>query len=53
MAGARKAQVYSDAAYAILTRPAASHTGHSVLCVDVLAQSGVTDLSVYDHSATR
>jgi len=53
MASARKAQVYSDAAYAILTRPAASHTGHSLLCVDVLVESGVTDLSVYDHGATR
>jgi citronellol/citronellal dehydrogenase len=53
MARARKPQAYSDAAYAILTRPAASHTGHSVLCADVLAQSGVADLSVYDHSATR
>jgi citronellol/citronellal dehydrogenase len=53
MARARKPQVYSDAACAILTRPAAPHTGHSVLCVDVLVESGVTDLSVYDHSATR
>jgi citronellol/citronellal dehydrogenase len=48
MAGARKPEVYSDAAHAILTRPAASYTGHSMLCEDVLLESGVTDLSVYD-----
>ncbi|MEB3062072.1 SDR family oxidoreductase [[Mycobacterium] zoologicum] len=48
MARARTPQVYADAAYAILTRPATSYTGNSVLCEDVLMESGVTDLSVYD-----
>ena len=48
MARARKPEVYSDAAYAILTKPAASYTGQSLLCEDVLLESGVTDLSVYD-----
>ena len=48
MARARKPEVYADAAYAILTRPATSYTGNSVLCEDVLVESGVTDLSVYD-----
>jgi citronellol/citronellal dehydrogenase len=48
MARARKPEVYSDAAYAVLTKPAASYTGQSLLCEDVLLESGVTDLSVYD-----
>lgn len=47
MARARKPAVYADAAYAILTKPS-SYTGHSLLCEDVLLESGVTDLSVYD-----
>ncbi|MEB3048861.1 NAD(P)-dependent oxidoreductase [Mycolicibacter sp. MYC123] len=48
MARARKPEVYADAAYAILTRSATSYTGNSLLCEDVLVESGVTDLSVYD-----
>lgn len=48
MARARKPDVYADAAYVILNKPAASYTGNSVLCEDVLVESGVTDLSVYD-----
>ncbi len=48
MAKARKPEVYADAAYAILNKPATSYTGNSVLCEDVLLESGVTDLSVYD-----
>ncbi|MEO6794330.1 MAG: NAD(P)-dependent oxidoreductase [Mycobacterium sp.] len=48
MARARTPDVYADAAYVILTRPATSYTGNSVLCEDVLLESGVTDLSVYD-----
>ncbi|WP_207515965.1 SDR family oxidoreductase [Mycolicibacter sinensis] len=48
MARARTPEVYADAAYAILTRPAGSYTGNSLLCEDVLLESGVTDLSVYD-----
>ncbi|MCF6385408.1 NAD(P)-dependent oxidoreductase [Mycobacterium sp. MBM] len=48
MGRARKPEVYSDAAYAVLTRPAAEYTGNSLLCEDVLMESGVTDLSVYD-----
>jgi citronellol/citronellal dehydrogenase len=47
MARARKPEVYSDAAYAVLTKPS-SYTGHSLLCEDVLLEAGVTDLSVYD-----
>jgi citronellol/citronellal dehydrogenase len=48
MARARKPAVYADAAYAILNQPAGSYTGQSLLCEDVLLDSGVTDLSVYD-----
>jgi len=47
MGRARKPSVYADAAYAVLTKPA-TYTGHSLLCEDVLLESGVTDLSSYD-----
>jgi citronellol/citronellal dehydrogenase len=48
MARARKPEVYSDAAYVIFNKPAGEYTGNAVLCEDVLVDSGVTDLSVYD-----
>ncbi|MGH3676684.1 MAG: SDR family oxidoreductase [Mycobacterium sp.] len=48
MAQARKPEVYADAAYAILNKPAREFTGNTLLCEDVLVDSGVTDLSVYD-----
>ncbi len=48
MARARKPEVYADAAYVILNKPAAEFTGNTLLCEDVLVDSGVTDLSVYD-----
>ncbi|MCV7383770.1 NAD(P)-dependent oxidoreductase [Mycolicibacter longobardus] len=48
MARARTPEVYADAAYAMVTRPATEYTGNSALCEDVLLDSGVTDLSVYD-----
>ncbi len=48
MGRARKPDVYADAAYAILNKPATEYTGKSLLCEDVLLDSGVTDLSVYD-----
>ena len=32
----------------IFTKPAREYTGNSVLCEDVLVESGVTDLSNYD-----
>jgi citronellol/citronellal dehydrogenase len=48
MGRARKPDVYADAAYAVLNKPARSYTGNSLLCEDVLLESGVTDLSVYD-----
>jgi citronellol/citronellal dehydrogenase len=48
MGRARKPSVYADAAYVIFTKPAREYTGNSALCEDVLLDSGVTDLSVYD-----
>jgi citronellol/citronellal dehydrogenase len=48
MAQARKPEVYADSAYAILNKPARDYTGNTLLCEDVLVESGVTDLSVYD-----
>jgi citronellol/citronellal dehydrogenase len=48
MARARKPDVYADAAYAVLSQPAATFTGRSLLCEDVLLETGVTDLSAYD-----
>ncbi len=47
MKRSRKPEVYADAAYVILNKPA-SYTGNTLLCEDVLVESGVTDLSVYD-----
>lgn len=48
MKRSRKPEVYSDSAYAVMSRPAREFTGNSLLCEDVLLDSGVTDLSVYD-----
>ena len=48
MARSRKPEVYADAAYEVMRRPAREYTGQSLLCEDVLVDSGVTDLSVYD-----
>jgi citronellol/citronellal dehydrogenase len=50
MARARKPEVYADAAYAILTRPARACSGNAFLCEDVLAEEGVTDLSPYSYA---
>ncbi|HVS42353.1 MAG TPA: NAD(P)-dependent oxidoreductase [Candidatus Dormibacteraeota bacterium] len=47
LARSRKPEIYSDAAYAILTRPSRSCTGNFYLCEDVLAEEGITDLSGY------
>ncbi|MGV0655112.1 SDR family oxidoreductase [Mycolicibacterium thermoresistibile] len=47
MARSRKPEVYADAAYVVLNKPS-SYTGNTLLCEDVLLESGVTDLSVYD-----
>ena len=48
MKRSRKPEIYADAAYAVLSRPAREFTGNTLLCEDLLLDSGVTDLSVYD-----
>jgi citronellol/citronellal dehydrogenase len=48
MKRSRKPEIYADAAYAVLSRPAREFTGNTLLCEDVLLDSGVSDLSVYD-----
>ena len=49
MARARKPEIYADAAYAILNRPARECSGNDLLCEDVLVEEGVTDLSPYSY----
>ena len=40
MGRARKPDVYADAAYAVLNKPAREYTGKALLCEDVLLESG-------------
>jgi len=47
MAASRTPEIYADAAYKVLVSPARELTGRSLLVEDVLAESGVTDLSAY------
>jgi len=47
MARARTADIYADAAYAILKRDPAGCTGNAFIDDEVLAAEGVTDLSKY------
>jgi citronellol/citronellal dehydrogenase len=47
MAASRTPEIYADAAYEVLTRPARERTGQTLLVEDVLAASGVTDFSRY------
>jgi citronellol/citronellal dehydrogenase len=47
MARARSADIVSDAAHVILTRPSREFTGNFTLDEEVLASAGVTDLSGY------
>jgi citronellol/citronellal dehydrogenase len=49
MARARKPELYSDAAYAVITRPSRDCTGNAFLCEDVLAAEGVTDFDRYAY----
>jgi citronellol/citronellal dehydrogenase len=49
MARARRPEIYSDAAYAILTRPSRECTSNTYLCEDVLAEEGITDLGAYAY----
>ena len=47
MAASRTADIYADAAYAVLTQPARTYTGQSLIVEDVLEANGVTDFSGY------
>ena len=49
MARSRKPEIYSDSAYAIITRPSRECTGNTYLCEDVLTEEGVTDFSAYSY----
>jgi citronellol/citronellal dehydrogenase len=49
MARARKPEIYADAAYVVLDRPARECTGNAFLCEDVLLEEGVTDLTFYSY----
>jgi len=43
----RTPEVYSDAAYVVLTAEPAKYAGRTVLCEDVLEDAGVTDFAKY------
>ncbi|GAA5146518.1 NAD(P)-dependent oxidoreductase [Microbacterium pseudoresistens] len=47
MAASRTADIYADAAYAVLTKPSRECTGQSLIVEDVLEAEGVTDFSHY------
>lgn len=47
MAASRTPEIYADAAYAVLTKPAAEYTGQALIVEDVLEADGVTDFSAY------
>lgn len=47
MAASRTPEIYADAAYEVLTAPAAARTGHTLIVEDVLAEAGVTDFARY------
>ena len=47
MAASRTPAIYADAAYSVLTKPAAQYTGQTLIVEDVLEADGVTDLSGY------
>ncbi|MEV8249594.1 NAD(P)-dependent oxidoreductase [Microbacterium sp. NPDC076768] len=47
MAASRTPEIYADAAYAVLVKPAASYTGQTLIVEDVLEADGVTDFSSY------
>ncbi|MCC4909317.1 NAD(P)-dependent oxidoreductase [Microbacterium sp. cx-59] len=47
MRASRTPEIYADAAYEVLRRPAAERTGRTLVVEDVLTESGVTDFSRY------
>ena len=47
MRRSRTPEIYADAAFEVLTRPARECTARSLIVEDVLAEAGITDLSGY------
>ncbi|HEX5856860.1 MAG TPA: NAD(P)-dependent oxidoreductase [Microbacterium sp.] len=47
MAASRTPEIYADAAYEVLIKPARECTGQTLIVEDVLADAGVTDFSGY------
>jgi citronellol/citronellal dehydrogenase len=47
MNASRTPEIYADAAYEILTKPAREYTGQTLIVEDVLTDAGVTDFSGY------
>ncbi|MET4637796.1 NAD(P)-dependent oxidoreductase [Mycetocola sp. 2940] len=47
LAKSRTPEIYADAAYEVLTKPAREYTGQSLIVEDVLIAAGVTDFSRY------
>lgn len=47
MRASRTPEIYADAAYEVLTRPAREYTGQTLIVEEVLASAGVTDFSRY------
>lgn len=47
MKASRTPEIYADAAYEVVTRPASSYTGQTLIVEDVLEDAGVTDFSRY------
>jgi len=43
----RTPEIYADAAYEVMTRPAREYTGQTLIVEDVLKEAGVTDFSGY------
>lgn len=43
----RTPEIYADAAYEVLRKPARDYTGHSLIVEDVLREAGVTDFARY------
>ena len=43
----RTPEIYADAAYEVLTKPAREYTGQTLIVEDVLREAGVTDFSGY------
>lgn len=47
MAVSRTPEIYADAAYAVITKPAREYTGQTLIVEDVLEADGITDFSRY------